>query len=65
MVGGETIPGSFEQDRCWPYRFVLLDRTASNFPHVQMKELLESHEPVKIEGLPDDAAIVLESRPRR
>jgi hypothetical protein len=61
----ETIPDSFKQDRFWPYRFVLLDRTASSFQRVQMAELLKSHEPLKIAGLPEDNPIVLESRPRR
>jgi 4-amino-4-deoxy-L-arabinose transferase-like glycosyltransferase len=64
LAGGETMPASFRQDLCWPYRFVLLDRTASNFQQVQLPELLKSHAPVKIAGLRDDNAMVLESRPR-
>ncbi len=65
MAPGETMPGAFKQGGGWPYRFVLLDRTSSSFQQVQMKELLKSHELVKIAGLPDENAIVLESRLRR
>jgi len=65
MQVGETFPASFKQDLRWPYRFVLLDRTASNFQQVQTPELLKSHVLVKIAGLPDDNPIVLESRPPR
>jgi hypothetical protein len=60
----ETIPDSFKQDRSWPYRFVLLDRTASGFQTAQMMELLKSHEPLKIAGLPEDNPVVLELRLR-
>jgi hypothetical protein len=65
LARDETIPRSFEQDLSWPYRFVLLDRTVSNFQRLETPELLKSHEPVKIAGLPDDNPIVLELRPRR
>ena len=58
----ETIPDSFKQDRSWPYRFVLLDRTVSSFQGVRMAELLKSHQPMRIPGLPRENPVALESR---
>jgi hypothetical protein len=61
----DTVPDSLQQDRSWPYRFVLLDRTAPGFQSVPMAELLKSYKPVKIAGLPEDNPVVLELSPRR